>query len=281
MIIDVLHRLHYSYEGVVGLNPHTLYLYPKLYPHQQLIEYTLTIDPYPSKIIKNVDLEGNIQQVVYFQPETTNHLHVEMQMRIQSSPFNVLDFVLFPFATQRLPFQYPSQIVKYLTPYFTAAYTNPYVEQFARRIATSAQWETVPFLLELTRTIQKEFRYEKREIGHARSPEETLRLKTGTCRDYSRLFTAACASLGIAARFVSGYLFGNTLQEHELHSWAEVYLPGAGWRGFDPTEGMPMTHHHISLGASGEYNELAPVMGTFNGLGNSCLSTLVSLNEVT
>ncbi len=280
MRLSVLHRLQYSYEGNVRLNPHTLYLYPRLYPHQQLISYQLNISPSPSKVIQNTDAEGNIQQIVYFSPDLTGHLTVEAQMSIESLPINMLDFVLFPFSTQKIPFQYPAQLMKYLSPYLFPGQNNPYIEHFARKIASSVNWETVPFLVELTKQIQTGFSYNKRETGQALPPEETLRTKSGSCRDYSRLFTAACSSLGIASRFVSGYLFGNTQQEHELHSWAEVYLPGAGWRGFDPTEGMPVIHKHISLGASGDFDQLAPVMGSFNGIGNSSLETLVELNEL-
>jgi len=280
MRLSVRHQLRYSYQEKISLNPHTLYLYPKLYPHQRLINYELEISPEPSKIIRNTDIEGNIQQIVYFNPEPADHLVVEAVMSIESLPVNMLDFVLFPFSAQKLPFQYPIHQQKYLSPYLISGSTHPYTEQFARKIAASVNWQTVPFLVTLAKHIQTEFSYIKRETGLALPPEETLRLQSGSCRDYVRLFTAACASLGIASRFVSGYLFGNELQQHELHSWAEVFLPGAGWRGFDPTEGTPVVHHHISLGASGDFDQLAPVMGSFSGTTTSSLQTSVLLNEL-
>ncbi len=84
----------------------------------------------------------------------------------------------------------------------------------------------------------------------------------------------------MAARLVSGYLYGNPTQAHELHAWVEVYLPGAGWRGFDPTEGRAMINNHICLGASADYDQLAPVMGTFRGSASSFLTTDLEIQEV-
>ena len=86
---------------------------------------------------------------------------------------------------------------------------------------------------------------------------------------------ACCRSIGLAARFVSGYLYGNVLQENDLHAWAEVYLPGAGWRGFDPTEGQAVGNNHVYLAASGEPQSIAPLSGTFRGRARSLLTTEV------
>jgi transglutaminase-like putative cysteine protease len=199
-------------------------------------------------------------------------------MVLSSHEFNVFDFVLFPFNTKNIPFQYPEHLYKYLVPYLGRNEITPYVEQFSRQIAAEARWETVPFLVELGRYIYENFAYQLREQGNALPPEDTLRDRCGSCRDFSRLFIAACRSLGIAARFVSGYLYGNPQQEHELHAWAEVYLPGAGWRGFDPTEGRAIMNNHISLGASADFDQLAPVMGTFQGQAASTLSTEVDID---
>lgn len=277
--LHVKHTLRYAYDKPVVLDPHVLYLYPKSYPHQRVLDYSLHIEPTPSRIVRNVDVEGNIEQVIYFE-FPTSHLLVAASMTLSSDPFNVFDFVLFPFEAQKIPFRYPDRLNKYLGPYLTRQDTTPNIEQFAREIASGAQWSTVPFLTELSRYIHDHFGYEQREEGQAFPPDETLRGRKGSCRDFSRLFIAACRSLGIAARFVSGYLYGNPMQAHELHAWVEVYLPGAGWRGFDPTEGRAMVNNHICLGASADYNQLAPVMGTFRGATSSYLTTEVDIEEV-
>lgn len=279
MNLKVKHVLEYTYDKPVLLDPHVLYLYPKSYPHQRLKEYSLFINPLPSRIIRNVDAEGNVQQVIYF-AAPTDRLTVEATMTLRSDIFNVFDFVIYPFDNKNIPFQYSKRALKYLSPYLDRLEVTPYVEQFARQIAGQAQWGTVPFLTELSSHIHANFAYQPRLEGQAFLAETTLRGQTGSCRDFAGLFIAACRSLGLAARFVSGYLYGNPAQAHELHAWAEVYLPGAGWRGFDPTEGRAVVNNHVCLGASGDNDLLAPVMGTYRGNATSGLTTYVEIEEV-
>lgn len=276
MNLKVTHKLRYEYDKPVVLAPHTLYLYPKSYPHQQVKYYNLLVQPSPSKIVRNVDVEGNVQQILFF-TGSTQILSVEAQMVLSSDEFNVFDFVLFPFETQDLPFQYNDRIYQYLIPYLHRKEVTPYIEQFARKMAADTGWKTIAFLMGLSEYINSNFTYQVRRHGDANPPETTLNSKNGTCRDYSRFFIAVCRSVGIAARFVSGYLYGNKMQEHELHAWVEVYLPGAGWRGFDPTEGRAIINNHISLGASADFDQLSPVMGAFQGSATSLLSTDVSI----
>jgi transglutaminase-like putative cysteine protease len=280
MNLKVHHTLTYSYNIPVVLNPHTLYIYPRPYPHQRVQDYSLYIDPLPSKIVRNVDAEGNFQQVAYFFNGPVDRLVVDAVITVSSDPVNVFDFVLFPFATKNFPFLYEDRIYKYLIPYLSRADVTPQVEQFARKIAAEVNWATVPFLVQLSQYISTHFTYQNRTFGMAYPPDDTLRDRMGSCRDYSRLFISACRSLGIAARFVSGYLYGNPLQAHELHAWAEVYLPGAGWRGFDPTEGKAIINNHISMGSSADFGQLAPVMGSFRGGAYSTLTTFVDVQSL-
>lgn len=280
MPLKVHHSLHYDYTVPVVLGQHILYMYPRAYPHQQVLDYSLVIDPQPSTIVRNVDPEGNVQQVAYFYNNSITQLKVSALITVSSEPINIFDFVLFPFSTKIFPFLYDNNSYKFLISYLNRSDITNHVEQFAREIAAAANWETVPFLVELSKYIQENFTYQNREVGIAYPPEETLRNRMGSCRDYSRLFISACRSLGIAARFVSGYLYGNPMQAHELHAWVEVYLPGAGWRGFDPTEGKAVGSNHISLGASADFDQLAPVMGSFTGSANTSLSTEVDIRMV-
>ncbi|TDB63329.1 transglutaminase family protein [Arundinibacter roseus] len=279
MNLHVKHLLTYEYDKPVALDPHLLYLYPKSYPHQRVLDYSLIINPLPSKVVRNVDAEGNVQQVAYF-ADTTQRLSVEANMTLRSDAFNVFDFVLYPFEAKNIPFRYSERQSRYLAPYLGRQELTPYLEQFARQIAASVQWATVPFMTELSRYINQTFSYQQRTEGRAFPPDETLRALSGSCRDFSSLFITVCRSLGIAARFVSGYLYGNPTQAHELHAWVEVYLPGAGWRGFDPTEGRAMINNHICLAASADYDQLAPVMGSFRGSASSFLTTYVEIEEV-
>ena len=269
MHLHVRHESEYTYDGPVALGPQTLYLYPRMYPYQRLLRYELLIDPQPARIVRNVDVEGNIQQLVYFN-RPTHHLRVSVEMELQSDEFNSLDFVLFPFDTKRVPFKYPKKVQDLLQPYMERVGVTERVASWARELAAGANWQTTRFLTALNRAI-REFTYEIREVGAPLPPEQTLVLRKGSCRDYTTLFMAACRSMGIAARFVSGYLFGNPQQEHQLHAWVEVYLPGAGWRGFDPTEGSVVVNRHIFLTSTAKPELAAPISGTFQGHAHSTL----------
>ncbi len=269
MHLHVRHQSEYTYDVPVALGPQTLYLYPRTYPYQRLLRYDLTIDPVPSQVIRNVDVEGNVQQVIYF-GEPTRHLHVTADIELQSDEFNSFNFVLFPFETQRVPFRYPKAVQDLLQPYLAREGVTSRVEDWAKQVAASAGWQTVPFLIALNSAI-RQFTYQVREEGAPMPPEQTLTERCGSCRDYTTLFMAACRSLGVAARFVSGYLFGNPQQEHQLHAWAEVYLPGAGWRGFDPTEGSMVVNRHIFLTSTAKPELAAPISGTFSGQAQSTL----------
>lgn len=280
MNLKVEHTLQYNYSVPVVLGQHTLYMYPHTYPNQKMLDYGLFITPQPTRIIRNVDAENNVQQVVYFSNETVFQLQVRAVMTVASAPVNVFDFVLFPFITKTFPFTYEPRDEKYLKPYLHRGDLTHAVEQFARQMAGDANWETVPFLVTLCQYIQGNFRYQNRDLGAAHPPDETLRDRIGSCRDYARLFISACRSLGLAARFVSGYLYGNLAQSHELHAWVEVYLPGAGWRAFDPTEGKAIGNNHIRLGASADFDQLAPVMGSFMGNTQATLTTQVVIDKI-
>lgn len=269
MHLHVRHDSAYSYDHPVSLGPQTLYLYPRMYPYQRLLRYELLIDPIPSRIVRNIDVEGNVQQLVYFD-QPTNYLNVRVEVELESKEFNLFDFVLFPFETERVPFRYSTPEQDLLLPYLERVGVSERVESWARQLAAQANWQTVAFLMTLNQTI-RDFTYEIREVGAPYPPEQTLTLMRGSCRDYTTLFIASCRSLGIAARFVSGYLFGNPQQEHQLHAWVEVYLPGAGWRGFDPTEGLVVGNRHVFLTSTAKPELAAPISGTFKGQAMSTL----------
>ncbi len=279
MTLHVRHGSFYRYDQAVKLSPHTLYLYPRTYPYQRLRDYRLTVDPVPSKVVRNVDVESNVQQVIYIN-EPTMHLSVTAEFWLDTEEFNSLDFFLYPYETSRLPgFRYPKSVESLLLPYLDRTGISADIELWARRLAAGANWETVPFLMSLNRTFQS-FVYEIRPVGAPFPPDQTLADKQGSCRDYATLFMAACRCLGIASRFVSGYLFGNPQQEHQLHAWAEVYLPGAGWRGFDPTEGSVVGNRHIFLTSTARPELAAPISGTFSGTANSTFDVELIIDKL-
>lgn len=278
MILSVEHTLHYSYSNPVSLSPHTIYLTPKASPNQEITSFQLEIEPIPNIIHKNIDLEGNAQSVAFFNTQT-DRLSFRARVEMVSNEVNPFHFIYFPFGAEMLPFKYPDKELDLLQPYLTDEGVTTLIDQFARQIASEADWKTTDFLTRISKYIRYNFFYEKRLEGAANSPEATLISRKGTCRDYAVLMIAACKALGLAARFVSGYCYGSELQAHELHAWVEVYLPGAGWRGFDPTEGRIVDFHYIALASSVQAELINPIRGGFRGNAVSSLNAFVDIQQ--
>jgi transglutaminase-like putative cysteine protease len=166
-----------------------------------------------------------------------------------------------------------------LQSYLNRKGVTTYVDQTARQIAASVNWDTSSFLSELNKFIHS-FAYEIREEGDAYSPEKTLLERRGSCRDYSVLFMAMCRALGIASKFVSGYYFSDPNQPQYLHAWVNVYLPGGGWRGYDPTQNCLVSGRHIPLATSAMPNLISPIHGTFRGSAQSVFKAEVSVRKI-
>lgn len=278
MILSVEHTLYYSYSNSVSLTPHTIYLTPKASPNQEIVSFQLEILPIPNILYKNIDVEGNAQSVAFFNT-STDRLSFRAKVEIVSEQVNPFHFIYFPFEAETLPFKYPEKELALLQHYLTDEGVTTLIDQFARQMAAEANWKTTDFLTRISAYIRDNFLYEKRLEGAAHSPEVTLISRKGTCRDYAVLMIAACKALGLAARFVSGYCYGSELQAHELHAWVEVYLPGAGWRGFDPTEGRIADFHYIALASSAQAELINPIRGGFRGNAVSSLNTFVAIRQ--
>ncbi len=279
MKLNINHKLQYHYSSEVTLDPHKIYLYPRLNDSLILVNYALKIFPEPSQISKNIDLEGNIQFVAFFN-QKTEKLELESTIVIETEYFNAFDFVYFPFETSLLPFEYSIVEKEMLLPYLSKKEVTTLVDQVARNIAADAGWSTTKFLINLSEYIYKTFSYSVREEGLPQDPEVTLLSKSGSCRDYSVFFMACCKAMGLASRFVSGYYHTKSLQQNYLHAWVEVYLPGGGWRGFDPTQNNVVSSLHIPLASSAFPQSVTPVSGSFRGNSQSSLFTHVFIENL-
>lgn len=262
MKLQVNHTLFYTYDETVSLTPHYLYLTPKVSPYQELISHKLEVSPSPSLQVKNLDTEGNIQHIIYVN-EPCNYFKISSEIIIESQEFNPFNFVYFPFEAQNLPFAYLEEEKLLLRPYLFNEGITTLIHQTAREIAANANWNTAQFLHDVCEFVRHTMRYEARLEGSAYDPEKTLLDRCGSCRDFSVLMIALCKSMRIAARFVSGYCFGSERQAHELHAWVEAYLPGGGWRGFDPTEGSSVNENYVALARSAQPDLINPVTGTY------------------
>ena len=160
---------------------------------------------------------------------------------------------------------YPSESLRELRPFLMMDNIAPQVRDFATETLFDAKGNTVDFLVLLSQRMKRDFVYEFRHVGAPYQPDDTLSSKRGSCRDWAILYMAAANAVGLAARFVSGYYFDENPKAADLHAWVEVYLPGGGWRGFDPSLGLACYGHHIALVSSSTAAGAAAIQGTFKG----------------
>lgn len=279
MHLKVTHQTQYVYSKMVYLEPHTLLLHPPTYPYQAIYNFQLQITPQPVVFSRSNDIEGNSIYLACFQ-DLSDGLLIQTSFEVETLRSNPFDYVLFPFEICNLPFQYPVELHPLLKPYLKPMTRNSKIENFALECVSKSQQSTLRLLMCLTEIIHEEFTYEVREFGTPRTADETLRLKKGSCRDLAILMIDVCRVLGIAARFASGYYYGNPHHEQDLHAWVEVYLPGAGWRGYDPTEGLVVADRHILLASSAYAQLVLPVHGTFRGDAHSQLQTAIDIQPI-
>ncbi|HEY9696374.1 MAG TPA: transglutaminase family protein [Trichocoleus sp.] len=267
MRYQITHRLTYSYDRPVLLAPHTFCLRPRSDVTQTLQQFSLEITPEPGRISENLDLDGNAVLKSWFADAEVTELKIKATSVVETHRPNPFDYLLEPWATQ-LPIDYPTSLLQQLQPYlggqyFGAAGIDPAVIQLAQTIWDEAGGSTTSFLSLLNQRIYETCQYSIRETGSALPAGLTWAKKAGSCRDYAVLLMEGCRAMGLAARFVSGYQEGDlNSTDRQLHAWAEVYLPGAGWRGYDPTHGLVVADRHIALVAMPSHRNTAPVSGS-------------------
>ncbi len=215
------------------------------------------------------DLDGNTLVTLRFKPSETETLSVQVLASVETHRTNPFDYLLETWAT-RLPIDYPSSLLLQLQPYLSGQQvlyqtsTDPIALQLAQDIVQAVGGNTLGFLSELNQRIYAGCKYMIRETGDPLPPGVTWTTRSGTCRDFAVLFVEACRTIGLAARFVSGYQEGDPdSSDRHLHAWAEVYLPGGGWRGYDPTQGLAVADRHLALVASPLSSYAAPISGSF------------------
>jgi transglutaminase-like putative cysteine protease len=198
----------------------------------------------------------------------TETLSVRVAFSVETLRANPYDYIVTDPLALRLPMRLEGGLARALSHYRTRVRVNRDVDRFAQHIAAQASQETIPFLTTLNAAICERSRKVIREEGPPMPPEQTLAERTGSCRDLTVLFNDVCRAVGIPARFVSGYWHAETEREkRHMHAWAEVYLPGGGWRGFDPSYGLAVADEHLAVAASSEPSGAAPITGTFRGTG--------------
>jgi transglutaminase-like putative cysteine protease len=265
MRYQIQHTTQYSYQQPVHLRHHILRLQPRSDSAQQTQQFQLDINPHPERQATVSELEGSNSIGVWFSPEPTSQLTIKTIAEVETLRQNPFDYLAEPWAMS-LPIDYPTSMTSLLRPYLQHSLypvASPAVVELAQEIVHEVDGHVGFFLTTLTQRIYETCRYTIRPTGAPWPPGITWSKQLGSCRDFTVLFMEACRAVGLAARFVSGYEEGDsTVLERDLHAWAEVYIPGGGWRGFDPTHGLAVADRHVALVASAFPQFTAPVTGS-------------------
>jgi uncharacterized protein (DUF2126 family)/transglutaminase-like putative cysteine protease len=270
--VALTHETRYRYQRPVSLGPQTIQLRPAPHCRTQILSYSLDVTPADRLLSWQFDpLANHIARAIF--PSKTADFVVQVNLVADLEPINAFAFLVEPgYAT--IPFAYSPELARDLEPFLPTNPSDPSGPLFRAFLADipAGPQPTVNFLVSLNARVRDAISYTTRLEHGVQSSEETLSLRTGSCRDSAWLLVQLCRHLGIAARFVSGYLIQladdhqntSTLKKDsaDLHAWAEVYLPGAGWIGMDPTSGFLTAECHIPLACSSTPLAAAPIGGT-------------------
>src|SRR6266850_1017264 len=285
------HKTHYQYDRLVNLGPQIVRLRPAPHSRTRILSYSLRVAPGKHFINWQQDPQSNYLARLVFE-EPTRGFCVEVDLVAEMSVLNPFDFFLEPVA-QKFPFEYDSALDHELAPFQRKCWLTPnfmkYLAVLRRDILGETRWLTKKqraekseserlvtndFIVAVNQRLWKDIKYTIRLEPGVQSPEETLQLGSGSCRDFAWLLCQLARHLGLASRFVSGYLIqlkpdvksldgpsGAEKDFTDLHAWCEVYLPGGGWIGLDPTSGLMAGEGHIPLAATADPQSAAPVSG--------------------
>ncbi len=275
--VALRHVTQYQFDRPVSLSPHVVRLRPAPHCRTPVLSYSLKITPGDHFINWQQDPQSNYLARLVF-PEKATELTVEVDLVAEIAVYNPFDFFLEPDA-EHVPFRYDPVLVHELEPYHRklplTSLLGAYVRQVRQLMMGSRQpLRTIDFLVAFNQMLWKDISYGIRLEPGVQTPEETLELGSGSCRDSAWLMVQVFRHLGMAARFVSGYLIqlkadvksldgpsGTEVDFTDLHAWCEVYLPGAGWVGLDPTSGLMAGEGHLPLAATPDPQSAAPVSG--------------------
>ncbi|WP_424140438.1 transglutaminase family protein [Roseomonas chloroacetimidivorans] len=284
-ILTVRHVTTYRYRQPVSFGEHRMMLRPRAGHDQRLLEARIDITPKPSEFWWVHDVFGNSVGLARFTTRA-RELRFESTMRLDHNPVEELDFRLEEHA-RSLPFSYSTEEMPDLARSIERHEADPdrAVDHWARSfLSKDGPTGTLELLVAMTREVKRDFTYIARSIRGIQEPWRTLELGSGTCRDFALLMMEAVRSLGLAARFVSGYIYspgrdgGMHMGGGSTHAWVRVYLPGAGWVEFDPTNGIVGNRDLIRVAVARDPAQAVPLHGRWKGFPDDSLGMEVSVN---
>ncbi len=271
-IVSIRHLTAYRYRNPVALGEHRMMLRPRESYDQRLLSAELSITPEPSSLRNVQDVFGNCVSIARFCGRT-DRLAVESRMRLDHTPQPAFDLAGEAYGATS-PVAYVAEDLPDLAPSIERCFDDPAgeVEAWARRFVRRAGPTNLRTLLsDMTHAIHREFTYGTRLYGAPQAPLETLALGTGSCRDFAMLMIEAVRSLGLAARFVSGYVYSASAKTGRAgaghtHAWVSVFLPACGWTEFDPTNGIVGNADLVRVAVARDPRQAVPLRGSWAGL---------------
>ena len=267
MKIKYIHNLEYSYEDSVQLGEHRLCIKPRSHGFQRLINFNLNISPNPKILYPLLAASGEEINRVTFEGYT-NNLSIKATSEVETLKHpDIVEGVrerdiTLPFCRSIIN----RDLQGALEGWMPNGQHDPAAVELAQEALAGSSNNALSFIFQLIEIIQDRVKYTKRHTGPAWPASRTLKERVGSCRDLAMLMVEACRSVGIPSRFVSGYHFEDPLQnEFDLHAWAELYIPGAGWRGFDPSGKGLIDERYLTLVSSSKSNLTAVITGNFRG----------------
>jgi len=282
-LLTVHHSTTYRYAQPVSFGQHRLMLRPRDSHDLRLVEAELTLSP-PGTVRWMHDVFGNSVTLVDFSAPAAE-LTIVSTLKLERYALARLDFPIDPEA-ELYPFVYSAGDRSDLGRLLERHYPDPHavVDEWAKQFAPQRPAGTRNLLAAMNEAIHGQFGYATRDEEGTQSPVETLERKAGSCRDFALLFMEGARSLGFGARYVSGYLYDPSLDggtatqgAGSTHAWAEVYLPGAGWVEYDPTNGVVAGENLIRVAVTRDAAQAVPIAGSFNGAPSDYLGMQVEV----
>lgn len=280
MKYKITHHTNYIFDSEVFLEPHYLRFRPKRTPYAEVLLHELTILPEPIGHRTASDEENNLVDLCWFE-ELTGNLSIEATSIIETQPYNPFDFIIHPQKYYQIPFQYARQQQELLFSTLGKPKLSKALLKYGATLQKASAFNTLQYVANLTNQLHHDFTVEFREEGAPMLPDDTFQTKKGSCRDLSWMQINLLRHQGFAARFVSGYFYFDMDEpNYELHAWVDVFLPGAGWVGVDPSHGILTGNAHFPIATSAHFENTMPVSGGIRGSASSQLITQLYIEKI-